>query len=165
MRPDVVGLSGGAKRLYMNVHKEEILTFYAGHGLYQTMQEFNIGFETLQNFIRENVVNNNRKSDKQLTDKDKLTIRLSIAESAIREVASRTRSLESGYEKFVPAVARSIAEEWIIPGMIDGLQKRLADKSASLPEVDPLELGKSESKNHTLYVMSGDDDASGEDLT
>lgn len=162
MRDEVRGLSGGRKVFWMRVHRQEIIDFYNQHGAFLTMQEFNLRFDTMENFLRDAVkVDKQQKSPGQ--DRDKLTARMEINEATIRALASQMRRLEKGYGEFVPQVADQIARKYILPGIINGLSQMAIEASPALPESDPLTL-ENEADSRKLYVMETPD-TTGEDLT
>lgn len=139
MNPELIGLSGGRKRLWLNNHRDEILEYYAQHGLYGTMREFNLGFDTFQNFIRQ-FLNENGKSKTIDTSSVKIENRLKYVEDSIREMGIQQRRLIGDFQRFVPSVAESIAQKYIIPGIVNGLMNTIEDKSDALPEKNHLEI-------------------------
>lgn len=123
MRTDVVGLKGGAKQLWLKLHKREVLDYYLLHDIAATCEEFNMGILTVQDMIK--------NSGEELFEKpvppaeisnDKILIRLELVEGRTRETNGLVRQLQEDYNNFIPSVAEQVARGYLIPAIVKGLK-------------------------------------------
>lgn len=141
MRTELIGMNGGRKNLWINNHKKEILEYYAEHGLYSTLIEFNLQYDTFERFLRENIIEIIEVKKPPKFKEDKLGTRMEILENSVREINSKQRKLITDFNNFVPTVADKIARR-LTRGIAAGLINTLEDDSSPLPDEDLLRLDK-----------------------
>lgn len=73
-----------------------------------------------------------------LTDIEKLSMRLELAEGNIREIRGDVRVMRENWQEFVPNIAGRISREVLIPGIVRGLMEAMRQPnslSLDLPDL------------------------------
>ena len=109
-RPGVSGLSGGPKQKWLREHRQEVMSYYNEHDPDATMKRYNIRPMTLDNFLREKQIHQDK-----LSKADKAVIRAEIVEQGLREVRHEVAEMKKQYEEFVPLIANQLTDKFFIP--------------------------------------------------
>lgn len=139
MRSELVGLNGGRKNLWIKNHKQEILEYYCERGLYLTLTEFNLQYDTFDRFIRGNISEIIEVKKPEKFSGKKMDARMKILENSIKEIDIKQRKLVNDFNKFVPSVAGMVSRK-LYRGIAAGLLNTLEDDSDPLPDEDLLSL-------------------------
>ncbi len=150
--PELIGMSGGQKAMWLRLHRQEIIDFYGKHGEKATMVEYRINKYhryVLDALLPRNPIGLEFTLGFQIAPEDDSTDlkkALDLAEKAIRlaqqsnarvaEVAGQVRELREQFAKFVESTSTQISKALIIP-----LLRSVVQFEGNLPqEADNLNL-------------------------
>lgn len=138
-RPELIGLNGGSKNLWIKNHKEVILEYYAEHGLLFTLIEFNLQYDTFDRFIRkysrESKLTGRSKAIKRTGNSDRAFILAQQALIANAELRREIREMREEYGQLVQLIAGQITAN-----IIEALKSINIELPAECRSKDPLNL-------------------------
>lgn len=127
-------MSGGAKQLWLRLHRDEVMAFFEAHGEAAARERYNIRKDTTwEHFLKGRQVR-----VAKLTKADKAIARAEIAEQGLRDVKREVRALKDQYGRFVPLLADQITRKFFIPLMSGKVE--LPPELEYKPEPDPLDI-------------------------
>lgn len=99
------GLSGGAKKLWLENHRDEVYAYWKSHGDTKTRVAYGLQQTTLDNFLI-----GMGESRGPLTDTDKIMMRLEYVEGRVRSHEHRLDIQDKNYSQFVELVSGQVAK-------------------------------------------------------
>ena len=132
--PELTGLKGGQKHMWLQQHKETILDFHKEFGDTATRRTFQLGENTLHNILQSNESTSNHKS---FTKADRALAQAEITRAGLQEIKHEVKSLRQDFERFQQSVGEQLVSKFFLPLLQAGLK---IDSDLNLPEEDKLRI-------------------------
>lgn len=103
------GLRGGRKRLWLKVHRSEVVAYYEIYGATKTMTAFNLNKDTLDRLLEDS------GTATVLSDAEKALLRAEVAEQGLRDCRRDIRELKEQYGMFTEVVSDKLTQKFFSP--------------------------------------------------
>lgn len=111
-------LNGGQKHMWLQHHRELILTFYDEFGETATRTIFKLRGETLHNLVNSKTSHNNYN---RLSKADKALAQAEIARADVQELRKEIRELRQLFEYFQQSVGEQLVNKFFLPLLQAGI--------------------------------------------
>jgi hypothetical protein len=127
-------LKGGQKHMWLENHRDMILTFYDEFGETITRTTFNLKGETLHNLLATGT--SHRKSGR-LSKADKALAQSEILRADLQEIRKEVISLKKIFERFQQSVGEQLVTKFFMPLLQAGIKM---DADLNIEEEDKLRI-------------------------
>ena len=127
-------LRGGPKHMWLENHRDMILTFYDEFGETTTKTTFNLKGETLHNLL---VARTSQRKCGRLSKADKALAQAEILRADLQEIRKEVKSLKDLFERFQQSVGEQLVTKFFIPMLQAGIK---VDADLNMIEEDKLRI-------------------------
>ncbi|MFC1965338.1 hypothetical protein ACFLWI_00070 [Chloroflexota bacterium] len=111
-------LKGGQKHMWLEHHRESILTFYDEFGETVTRRTFNLTEQTLHNLVN---FTTSHRSYNRFSKSDKALAQVEIVRADVQELRKEIRELRQLFEYFQQSVGEQLVNKFFLPLLQAGL--------------------------------------------
>ena len=127
-------LKGGQKHMWLENHRDMILTFYDEFGEIVTKTTFNLKGETLHNLL---AARTSQRKYGRLSKADKSLAQADILRADLQEIRKEVKSLKELFERFQQSVGEQLVTKFFMPMLQAGIK---VDANLNIEEEDKLRI-------------------------
>ncbi len=110
-------LRGGEKRMWLRIHRDEVLEYLEDHGEEATKEKYHLKHDTLDRVIRPEGGNYPR-----FTRYDRLEMKVNMAKAKVDDLTGEVRELKEQFAKFQESVGEQLKQSFLLPLLRAGIR-------------------------------------------